>query len=66
MMYAIDMIWPTSHITLVCISFIFIGMKFIHCHSCMMLKMNFIRICNDLMNHDEIIILLSLIFRLIF
>ena len=43
-------------ITLPCISFIFIEMKFIHYLSCVIFVMKFISICNDLVNYDEIII----------
>ena len=43
-------------ITLPCISFMFIEMKFIHCHLCVMFVMKFMNICNDQMNYDEIII----------
>ena len=34
-------------ITLPCISFMFIEIKFIHCHSCVMLAMKSMSICND-------------------
>ena len=34
-------------ITLLCILFMFIEMKFIHCHSCVMFAMKSISICND-------------------
>ena len=34
-------------ITLSYISFMFIEMKFIHCHSCVMFAMKFMSICND-------------------
>ena len=34
-------------VTLPCISFMFIEIKFIHYHSCMMLAMEFMSICND-------------------
>ena len=43
-------------ITLLCISFMFIGMQFIHCHSCVMFVMKSMSICNDQVNYDEIII----------
>ena len=43
-------------ITLICISFIFIKIKFIYCHSYVMFAMKFMNICNDLVNYDEIII----------
>ena len=43
-------------ITLSCTVFMFIEMKFIHCHSCVMFAMMSMRICNDLVNYDEIII----------
>ena len=42
-------------ITLPCILFMFIEMKFIHCHSCVMFVIKFMSICNDLVNYDEII-----------
>ena len=44
-------------ITLPCILFIFIKMKFIYCHSNVMFEMKFMNICNDKVNYDEIIIL---------
>ena len=44
-------------ITLSCILFMFIEMKFIHCHSCVMFVMKSMSMCNDYMNYDEIIIL---------
>ena len=34
-------------ITLSCILFMFIEMKFIHCHSCVMFAMKSMSICND-------------------
>ena len=34
-------------ITLSCISFLFIEMTFIHCHSCVMFGMKSLSICND-------------------
>ena len=34
-------------ITLPCISFMFIEMKGIHCHSCVMFAMKSMSICND-------------------
>ena len=34
-------------ITLPCISFTFIEMKFLHCHSCVMFAMKSMSICND-------------------
>ena len=43
-------------ITLSCISFIFIKMKFIHCHSCVIFSMKSMSIYNDYVNYDEIII----------
>ena len=43
-------------IILLCISFMFIEMKFIHYHSCVMFSMKSMSICNDSMNYDEIII----------
>ena len=43
-------------ITLSCILFMFIKMKFVHCHPCVMFSMKSMSICNDLVNYDEIII----------
>ena len=43
-------------ITLSCILFMFIKMKFIHCHSCVMFGMKSMSMCNDYVNYDEIII----------
>ena len=43
-------------ITFSCIFFMFIEMKFIHCHSCVMFAMKSISMCNDKVNYDEIII----------
>ena len=43
-------------ITLSCISFMLIEMKFIHCHSCVMFAMKFMSIFNEQINYDEIII----------
>ena len=43
-------------ITLSCILFMFIEMKFIHCHSCVMFAMKSMSMCNDYVNYDEIII----------
>ena len=34
-------------ITLPCILFMFIEMKFIHCHSCVMFAMKSMSMCND-------------------
>ena len=34
-------------ITLLCILFMFIEMKFIHCHSCVMFAMKSMSMCND-------------------
>ena len=34
-------------ITLLCILFMFIEIKFIHCHSCVMFAMKSMSICND-------------------
>ena len=53
-------------ITLMCISFMFIEMKFIHCHSYVMFAMKSMNICNDLVNYDEIIIPWSLVFKYMF
>ena len=38
------------------ILFMFIEMKFIHCHSCVMFAMKSMSMCNDYVNYDEIII----------
>ena len=43
-------------ITFSCILFMFIEMKFIHCHYCVMFAMKSISMCNDKVNYDEIII----------
>ena len=43
-------------ITLPCISFIFIEMKFIHFHSCVMFAMKSMSIFNDYVKYDTIII----------
>ena len=43
-------------ITLSCILFMFIEMKFIHCHSCVMFAMKSMSMCNDYVNYDENII----------
>ena len=43
-------------ITLSCILFMFIEMKFIHCHSYVMFAMKSMSMCNDYVNYDEIII----------
>ena len=43
-------------ITLSCILFMFIEMKFIHCHSCVMFAMKSMSMCKDYVNYDEIII----------
>ena len=43
-------------ITLSCILFMFVEMKFIHFHSCVMFAMNSMSMCNDYVNYDEIII----------
>ena len=43
-------------ITLSYISFMFIEMKFIHWHSCVIFAMKSMSICNDKVNYDEIII----------
>ena len=39
-----------------CILFMFIEMKFIHCHYCVVFAMKSMSIYNDLVNYDEIII----------
>ena len=43
-------------IKLPCILFIFIEINFIHCHSCVIFEMKSMKICNNTMNYDEIII----------
>ena len=43
-------------ITLSSILFMFVEMKFIHCHSCVMFAMKSMSMCNDKVNYDEIII----------
>ena len=42
-------------ITLSCILFMFIEMKFIYCHSCVMFAMKSMIMCNDYVNYDKII-----------
>ena len=42
--------------TLLCVSFIFIEIKFIDCHSCVMFVMKSMNICDDQVNNYEIII----------
>ena len=51
-------------ITLTCILFMFIEMKFIHCHCCVIFAMKSMSMCNDYINYDEIII--SLVFKHMF
>ena len=48
--------WPICQIIIPCISFIFIKIKFIHFHYCVMFLVNSMSICNDEVDHDEIII----------
>ena len=43
-------------IALSCILFMFIEIKFIHCHSSVMFAMKSMIMCNDQVNYDEIII----------
>ena len=45
-----------KRITLSCILFMFIEIKFIRCHSCVMFAMKSMSMCNDYANYDEIII----------
>ena len=52
----IDIKWPISQVTLACISFIFIEIKFIHFHSCMMFVMKSMSIYPNIVNYDKIII----------
>ena len=40
-------------IAISCISFMFIEIKFIHCHSCVMFTMKSKIICNNSVNYDE-------------
>ena len=47
--------WPSSQ-SYFHLLFIFIEMKFIHYHSCVMFAMKSMNICNDQVNYDEIII----------
>ena len=42
-----DIMWPIKPITLPCILFMFIEMKFIHCHSCVVFAMKSMSMCND-------------------
>ena len=50
-------------ITFLYISFIFIKIKFIHFHSCVMFIMKSMNICNDKVNFNELIIQLLLGFK---
>ena len=50
-------------ITLPCILLMFIEIKFIYWHSCMMFEMKSMSIYNDYVNYDEIIIYWSLVFK---
>ena len=52
----VDIMQPIIQITLPRISYIFIKIKCIHCYSCVMFVMKSMRICNDKVNYDEIII----------
>ena len=47
---------PYKPITLPCILFIFIKVKFIQCHSYVILSIKSMSICNGLVNYDEIVI----------
>ena len=42
-----DIMWPISQSHFSCILFMFIEMKFIHCHSCVMFAMKFMSMYND-------------------
>ena len=42
-----DIMWPISQITLSCILFVFIEIKFIHCHSSVMFAMKSMSMCNN-------------------
>ena len=50
-------------ISLSCISFRFIEMKFIYYHSCVIFTMKSMSICNDSVNYNYIIIQWSLVFK---
>ena len=43
-------------ITLLSILFVYIEIKFIHCHFCVMFAMKSLNICNESINYDKIII----------
>ena len=43
----LDIIWPISQITFLCIKLIFLKMKFIYYYSPAMFAMKFMSICND-------------------
>ena len=43
-------------ITLPCVLFMFIKIKFIYCHSCVMFVIKYISIYNNYVHYDEIII----------
>ena len=51
-----DIMWPMSQSHFHVYFFMFIEMKFIHCHSYVMLEMKSISTCNDYVNYDKIII----------
>ena len=51
-----DINWPISQVTFACILFIFIEIKFIHFHSCMMFAMKSMSIYPEIVNYDKIII----------
>ena len=51
----LDIIWPISQITLLCIKLIFLKMKFIYYYSPAMFAMKFMSICNDYVNYDKFI-----------
>ena len=54
--YLMDIMRPISQITLSCISYMFIEMIFINCHSCVIFVMKSMSINNDKVNYDKIII----------
>ena len=56
MMRVINIMWLVNKITLSCIYFMFIEIKFTHCHYCLMFVMKFMSIFNDCIDYDEIII----------
>ena len=45
--HVMDIMWPISQSHVSCILFMFIEVKFIHCHSCVMFAMKSMSMCND-------------------